>query len=67
LPVSEREIPSLTENEATGADEQSHQVSMPSLWDLLVAPTSASGATTPLFFTLSSNQQRVAHQSPLWE
>jgi hypothetical protein len=67
LPVSEREIPSLTEEETTGAGEQSQQVAMPSLWDLLVAPTSASSATTPLFFTPSSDHQRVAHQSPLWE
>ena len=68
LPVSEREIPSLTEGEtATASEEQRHPVAMPSLWDLLVAPTSASSATTPLFFTSSSDQQRVAHQSPLWE
>ena len=67
LPVSEREIPAFTESEATGAEEQSHQVTMLSLWDLLVAPTSASSATTPLLFPRSSDQRRAPHQSPLWE
>jgi hypothetical protein len=67
IPVSEREIPSLTGEETRGAGEQSQQVAMPSLWDLLVAPTSASSAAAPLLFPLSSDQRRAAHQSALWE
>jgi len=69
-PVSEREIPSLTEAEAaTGAEQQSHQVAMPSLWDLLVAPTSgAMKASSPLFAASASSQGRHApRQSHLWE
>ncbi len=67
MPVSERDIPSLTEGEAAGTDKQSHQVAMPSLWDLLVAPTSRASAATPVRFTVSPEQRQAPHQSHLWE
>src|SRR5712692_9124881 len=60
IPVSERDIPSLIEDEVAGADEQCHQVLMPSLWDQLVAPTSQ--ASTATLFAVSSHDQHAPLQ-----
>ncbi len=65
IPVSERDIPSLIEDEVAGADEQCHQVLMPSLWDQLVAPTSQ--ASTATLFAVSSHDQHAPLQPQLWE
>ena len=68
VPVSEREIPSLTEGDAEVAEEEhkSHAVAMPSLWDVLVAPTSgATQASPPL--CASSQHGHTPRQSRLWE
>ena len=67
MPVTEREIPSLGEGEAAGKEEQCRQVTMFSLWDLLVAPTSEAVAATPVRFALSSDQRHAPRQSHLWE
>jgi len=67
MPVTERDIPSLGEGEAAGKEEQCRQVTMFSLWDLLVAPTSEAVVATPVRFALSSDQQHAPRQSHLWE
>jgi hypothetical protein len=67
MPVTEREIPSLDEGEAAGKEEQCRQVTMLSLWDLLVAPTSEAVVATPMRFALSSDQRHAPRQSHLWE
>ena len=67
MPVTERDIPSLGEGEAAGKEEQCRQVTMFSLWDLLVAPTSEAVVATPMRFALSSDQQHAPRQSHLWE
>ena len=67
IPVSERDIPSLVEGEVAGADEQCHQVLMPSLWDQLVAPTSQASTANPTLFAVPSHDQHTPHQSQLWE
>ena len=67
IPVSERDIPSLIEDEVAGADEQCHQVLMPSLWDQLVAPTSQASTVNSTLFAVSSHDQHTPHQSQLWE
>jgi hypothetical protein len=58
IPITEREIPSLVEEQAVGEDEQHQYVQMPSLWDMLVAPTSQSRTTAQTYFTGSSLDQR---------
>ncbi len=67
MPVTERDIPSLGEGEAAGKEEQCRQVTMFSLWDLLVAPTSEAAVATPVRFALSSDQRHAPRQSHLWE
>jgi hypothetical protein len=68
IPISEREIPSLSENEAaSGEGEQSQQVAMPSLWDLLVAPPSGATTASSVFFAASSRGEPAPQQSHLWE
>ena len=67
IPVTEREIPSLGKGEAAEREEQCRQVTMFSLWDLLVAPTSEAVVATPVRFALSSDQQHAPRQSHLWE
>jgi len=67
IPVSERDIPSLVEGEGAGANEQCHQVLMPSLWDQLVAPTSQASTVNSTLFAMSSHDQHAPHQSQLWE
>jgi len=67
IPISERDIPSLVEDEVAGADEQCRQVLMPSLWDQLVAPTSQASTVNSTLFTMSSHVQHAPHQSQLWE
>ena len=67
MPVTEREIPSLGEGEAAGKEEQCRQVTMFSLWDLLVAPTSGAAKASPPLFAASSHGGHVPQQSQLWE
>ncbi len=67
IPVSERDIPSLVEGEVAGANEQCHQVLMPSLWDQLVAPTSQASTATSTLFAVSSHDQHAPLQPQLWE
>jgi hypothetical protein len=67
IPVSERDIPSLVDGETTGMEEQSHQVLMPSLWDLLVTPTSQASTANTALFAVPSHDQPAPHQSQLWE
>ena len=67
MPVTEREIPSLGEGEAAGKEEQCRQVTMFSLWDLLVAPTSGAAKVSPPLFAASSHGGHVPQQSQLWE
>ena len=70
VPVAEREIPSLTGEETAGAAEEehkSHPVAMPSLWDVLVAPTSATANASPPLFTASSPRGHTPRQPRLWE
>ena len=67
IPVSERDIPSLIEDEVAGADEQCRQVLMPSLWDQLVAPTSQASTVNSTLFTVSSHDQHAPLQPQLWE
>ena len=68
MPVSEREIPSLNESEgALVAKEQTQQVAMPSLWDLLVAPTSGATTTSPALVAATSRNGSAPRQSHLWE
>ncbi len=68
VPVSEREIPSLTETEtAAGEGERSQQVAMPSLWDLLVAPTSGATTALPGLVAVSSRGGSTSQQPHLWE
>ena len=68
-PVSEREIPSLTEEGGTVAaiEEQGQRVAMPSLWDLLVAPTSEAVQASPALVAASSHGGYTPRQSHLWE
>src|SRR5258708_51937 len=67
IPVAEHDIPSLVEGETASAGEQCHQVLMPSLWDLLVAPTSQSSTVTSTLFAGQSLDQHAPLQPPLWE
>jgi hypothetical protein len=67
IPITERDIPSLVEDDMTGASEQCHQVQMPSLWDLLVAPTSQASTAAQTRFAVSSLDQYTPLQPPLWE
>ena len=67
MPVTERDIPSLGEDEAAGKEEQCRQVTMFSLWDLLVAPTSGAAKVSPPLFAASSHGGHVPQQSQLWE
>jgi hypothetical protein len=67
IPVSERDIPSLVEDEVAGANEQSHQVLMPSLWDQLVAPTSQASTVNSTLFAVPSHDQHTSLQPQLWE
>jgi hypothetical protein len=68
LPVAEREIPSLTEGETTAApEEQRQRVAMPSLWDLLVAPTSGATQAAPTLVAASSHGRYAPQQPHLWE
>jgi hypothetical protein len=69
VPVSEREIPSLIEEGETAAEakEQGHRVAMPSLWDLLVAPTSGATKASPPLIAASSHDGHTPRQSHLWE
>ena len=67
IPVFERDISSLVEDEVAGADERCHQVLMPSLWDLLVAPTSQASTENSTLLAVSSHDQHAPHQSQLWE
>jgi hypothetical protein len=67
IPIAERDIPSLAEEDMAGASEQGHQVQMPSLWDLLVAPTSQVSAAAQNRFAASSLDQHTPLQPPLWE
>src|SRR5260370_27480802 len=65
MPVTERDIPSLGEDEAAGKEEQCRQVTMFSLWDLLFAPTSEAVVATPVRFALSSDPRHAPRQSHL--
>ncbi len=76
VPISEREIPALAENgEAPGTEEQGEQVGseqsqpvvMPSLWDLLVAPTSGARNASPRLFAAASHSGHTPQQPHLWE
>jgi hypothetical protein len=67
IPLTELDIPSLVEDVQADAREQSHHVQMPSLWDMLVAPTSQSSAAAQAPFTESSLDQHAALQPQLWE
>jgi Uncharacterised methyltransferase family (DUF6094) len=67
IPVSERDIPSLIEDEVAEADEQCCKVLMPSLWDQLVAPTSQASTATSTLFAVTSHDQHTPYQSQLWE
>jgi len=67
MPVSERDIPPLVDGEATGEDEQCYQVLVPSLWDLLVAPTSEAIAATATRFAVPSYTHSAPSRSQLWE
>ncbi len=67
MPVAERDIPSLVEDEVIGAGEQGHQVLMPSLWDLLVAPTSQASTAASTRLAVSSLDQHTPLQPQLWE
>jgi hypothetical protein len=67
IPISEREIPSLVEGDQADASKQSHPVQMPSLWDLLVAPTSQASAAASTLFAVSSLDQQTPLQQQLWE
>jgi hypothetical protein len=68
LPVSEREIPSLTEAEtAAASEEQRHPVAMLSLWDLLVAPSSGAVQAAPPLIATSSGGRPAPQQPHLWE
>ncbi len=66
-PVSEREIPSLTEGETEAGEGQSQQVAMPSLWDLLVAPTSGVQVATSALLAAPAHSGHAPRQSRLWE
>jgi hypothetical protein len=66
IPILEREIPSLVEGDQADASEQNHSVQMPSLWDLLVAPTSQASAAASTLFTVSSLDQQTPLQPQLW-
>jgi hypothetical protein len=65
IPISEREIPSLVEGDMDDASEQCHHVQMPSLWDLLVAPTSQTSTAAQTPFKESSLDQHAALQPQL--
>ena len=65
-PLSERDIPSLPEGEEE-AGGQSQQVAMPSLWDLLVAPTSGATRASPALVAVSSRGGSTPEQPHLWE
>ena len=68
MPVTEREIPSLTEGEtAAEPEEQRHPMAMPSLWDLLVAPTSGATPAAPTLVAASSGGRSAPQQPHLWE
>jgi hypothetical protein len=67
IPIAERDIPSLVEDDMAGASEQGQQVQMPSLWDLLVAPTSQASTAAQTRFAASSLDQHATVQPPLWK
>jgi hypothetical protein len=67
IPISEREIPSLVEDEMADITKQCHHVQMPSLWDLLVSPTSHTSAAASTLFAVSSLDQQTPLQPQLWE
>jgi hypothetical protein len=67
LPVAEREIPSLTEGETAAPEEQRQPVAMPSLWDLLVAPTSGAVQAAPTLVAASYHGGSAPQQPHLWE
>ena len=70
LPVTERDIPSLVDDAATATcmdEEQCPQVSMPSLWDLLVSPTIEAIPVTPALLHTPSYARQGPYQSQLWE
>ena len=67
LPVAERDIPSLVEDQAAGTEEQSNSVALPSLWDLLVAPTSEALASTQALIAVPSQVHVALRQPQLWE
>jgi hypothetical protein len=67
IPISEREIPSLVEGDQADASEQSQHVQMPSLWDLLVAPTSQASTAASTLFAAPSLDQQTPLQPQLWE
>ncbi len=66
-PITERDIPSLVEGEQADTTEQLHQVAMPSLWDLLVAPTSQASTAASTLFAVSSLDHQTPLQQQLWE
>ena len=67
IPILEREIPSLVEGDQADASEQNHYVQMPSLWDLLVAPTSQAITAASTLCAASSLDQQTPLQPQLWE
>jgi hypothetical protein len=70
-PVSERDIPSLLDDATASRDKRENQegqpVAMPSLWDLLVAPTSEAVTAAPTRFAEAWHTPRNPRQSPLWD
>ncbi len=67
IPITERDIPSLVEDDQADETEQRHYVQMPSLWDQLVAPTSQVSTAASTLFAVSSLDQQTPLQPPLWE
>ena len=70
-PVSECDIPSLLDDTAASPESSEAQhgqpVTMPSLWDLLVAPTSEAVTAAPARFAEPWRVPRNPRQSPPWE
>ena len=67
MAVSVRDIPPLVEDETAGMEEQRHQLTVPSLWGLLVAPTSEAITMTPMPFIVPPHAQQAPRQPQLWE
>jgi Uncharacterised methyltransferase family (DUF6094) len=69
-PVAERDIPSLLDDVPASLDElqgqQGQPVTMPSLWDLLVAPSSEAVTAAPVRLAEPVRVPHSPHQSPLW-